>query len=977
MTDQTTNLQQSDAKPHLIIRPPDLAGLEKYGGFGNAADICETAVIVSAPYQKLEKGQKGRVYIYNRTGNDQLKTPTPFTPPWKDEDKMGGGFGDVVAISDKIALVSAPYHNTTAGLGAGIVFVYEKDSSGNWAYSNEIRIPRHMDIDHFDCYFGASIAVSGDTIVIGGENRKSGQSFVAIYEKQANHDWAKPVILFQPDQVPVTRFGEKIALNQETLLVRANEKNSSDPASVFMFKRTAPLQWEAQLTFKPTTLASTYLNASDGDWDEFGTQLVIDGETIAVSGVKDEQTYIFIYSSLKQQLLALPAFDGYAPGTIDGLALQGDHLLISASYINSASNSIRVVLVYKRRLNNEWHKQSVLTPQWDSDATGGDVLNLFGGTVAVYNGTMVISENGGPDDDKETGLVYLFKEKDGDWLETMQPVGGRGNKQSKTRYTFDTSGAWNGRLQNLLNIVKTSQASAKKMVDDHQKVAMRLEDWYELTQINTLHVLLTNLLNFGDERVRHIFRLVHHFQEEIESFKKKYKAAAEGEPLFFYEEIYHKDPAVPFERLGLKKAVATFKLRNTLNNLSQDLEIMQRALDQRQRAPDGSMTIQGSALLNADVLATHAMKLARGALMDNRYTRIITYFSQVTKVRVLPYDPDVILIGLPFASVPTRQTQFTGDQSQVPWDFLAIPHEIGHFLFRNGTLKINNNQRATIAQQLVPFKAQIAEEQQAFESGVQGSRPTNWLVNWMEELFCDIYGCIVAGPIYVLGLQDILSDGEPEDLIKDSGHHPIPAIRPFIASQILKAIQDVSIEMRVHGAKPVFYNVVPKLLDENWKAKLVEWDILTPEQDTNDMALSVLSAIVEHDHEEHENHQYDSEHYEFVTTNFETVFNLSMRYVWQMLSDLVDIFYIPDWTETLWSNDVKFDLSELEDKFTQGISKPIESFDKQPNHYVGRYQDNYHEDEKFPPNKRVPENLLDQYLRLWANKGPEGGIHGG
>ena len=69
-------------------------------------------------------------------------------------------------------------------------------------------------------------------------------------------------------------------------------------------------------------------------------------------------------------------------------------------------------------------------------------------------------------------------------------------------------------------------------------------------------------------------------------------------------------------------------------------------------------------------------------------------------------------------------------------------------------------------------------------------------------------------------------------------------------------------------------------------------------------------------------------------------------------------------TKELLRRELEIRKHELEEKLAKGTQMPIEPFDKQPNNYAGEFVSEYDSQD---------EHLLDDYLRLWAHEGPEGG----
>jgi hypothetical protein len=61
-------------------------------------------------------------------------------------------------------------------------------------------------------------------------------------------------------------------------------------------------------------------------------------------------------------------------------------------------------------------------------------------------------------------------------------------------------------------------------------------------------------------------------------------------------------------------------------------------------------------------------------------------------------------------------------------------------------------------------------------------------MGWLEEVFADVYGALIAGPVLALDFQELVYDNS--NLDEDDGDHPVGAIRPFIYTDTLERIQD-------------------------------------------------------------------------------------------------------------------------------------------------------------------------------------------
>jgi hypothetical protein len=196
----------------------------------------------------------------------------------------------------------------------------------------------------------------------------------------------------------------------------------------------------------------------------------------------------------------------------------------------------------------------------------------------------------------------------------------------------------------------------------------------------------------------------------------------------------------------------------TLQQISYDLEAIQWAVEQRLNGDQDT----NDALAIGDRLAREALALGQANFSNLGQVAVVTYFQKFAEIRVIPYA-SVALIGLPITCIPDDN----GDR--VARDFLATPHEIGHYVYWHA--KIGSDKDARPLYQHLINKAAAREVTVARE--------------WLEEIFADVYGCLVAGPIIAQSFQDLQMRVRQKNFYKDDGEHPTPYIRPDIYTKVL------------------------------------------------------------------------------------------------------------------------------------------------------------------------------------------------
>lgn len=199
-----------------------------------------------------------------------------------------------------------------------------------------------------------------------------------------------------------------------------------------------------------------------------------------------------------------------------------------------------------------------------------------------------------------------------------------------------------------------------------------------------------------------------------------------------------------------------------LNQVGYDLEVVQRAVEQRL---SGSAAMSQT-LKETDRLAWLALKPAVDAGLLPADTTVVTYFQKSPVSRVVPYAP-VALIGVPYSSMLVTR------------DHLAIPHEVGHYVFWHARLPETGEHLHRVLQR------QTFEELKHFVT-IESPEFPQWCDTWLEELFADVYGALIAGPVMALNFQDLSLHQPCAEFITSDDDHPVPVLRPDIYLKVLQ-----------------------------------------------------------------------------------------------------------------------------------------------------------------------------------------------
>src|SRR5262249_37362839 len=139
----------------------------------------------------------------------------------------GDQFGYSVAVSGDTAIIGAAVKNSNTG--AAYVFTR---SGATWAEQQELTASDGAANDKF----GYSVAVSGDTAVIGapGNNSAAGAAYVFT---RSGTTWTEQPKLTASDGAALDNFGASVAVSGDAAIVGASEKNA-ETGGAYIFTRS-------------------------------------------------------------------------------------------------------------------------------------------------------------------------------------------------------------------------------------------------------------------------------------------------------------------------------------------------------------------------------------------------------------------------------------------------------------------------------------------------------------------------------------------------------------------------------------------------------------------------------------------------------------------------------------------------------------------------------------------------------------------
>ena len=309
--------------PQAYLKAPNAEGDDNFGravslsgdtlAVGALKEDSNQTTITNGPSASTDNSaaDAGAVYVFTRSGSTWTQQAYLKAP----NAESGDFFGAAIAISDDTIVVgankeasnqttitngaSASTDNSAADAGAAYVFTR---SGSTWSQQAYLKAPNAESGD----FFGSSVTISGNTIVVGASGESSNQTTVtngptasadnsaadagaAYVFTRSGSTWTQQAYLKAPNAESNDSFGRAVSLSGNTLVVGASSEDSnqtsitngprasadnsaSDAGAAYVFTRSGST-WTQQAYLKAP-------NAESGDL--FGWTVTVNGKTIVV-----------------------------------------------------------------------------------------------------------------------------------------------------------------------------------------------------------------------------------------------------------------------------------------------------------------------------------------------------------------------------------------------------------------------------------------------------------------------------------------------------------------------------------------------------------------------------------------------------------------------------------------------------------------------------------------------------------------------
>ena len=189
--------------------------------------------------------------------------------------QAGNNLGQSVAMRGNLLAVGSPYDDI-GGADSGIVNLYNATTGGHLYGLNNPNPSR-------ESYFGWSIAVSGDRVVVGApeDDTGSNDTGIAYVYDLASPTPAEPVLVIEnPNPAHNDTFGWSVAIDGDLVVIGVPEGDSGqlDAGCAYVFDLSSAT---------PTVPALKFDNPNAGG-ENFGVSVAISGSRVVVGAAPDD-----------------------------------------------------------------------------------------------------------------------------------------------------------------------------------------------------------------------------------------------------------------------------------------------------------------------------------------------------------------------------------------------------------------------------------------------------------------------------------------------------------------------------------------------------------------------------------------------------------------------------------------------------------------------------------------------------------------
>jgi hypothetical protein len=371
--------------------------------FGFAVAVDGDTIVVGAKFDDVAAVDQGSAYVYVKPIAGWATTSGYTAKLTASDGATLDYFGTSVAISGDTIVVGANEANVGAA-DQGAAYIFVRPVAG-WATTSIFNAKLTAFDGAFQDRFGQSVAIDGDTVVVGAPYDDGG-----FVDQGSAYVYRRPGVVWVSTSNPDAKltalngasqdfFGVSVAINADTIVVGAVWRDfgvSTNQGTAYVYVRPGP-------TWSSTSFFTAQLTAADGaanDW--FGYRVAANGDTIVIgapgptppNGTKAGKAYVYVrpapgWATTSAYTARLTASDGATNDRFGfSVSLDGNTVVVGAPYKVVNANSDQGAAYAFARPAGGWGTASpVETKMLASD---GETASSFGVYTDVSGDTVVV-----------------------------------------------------------------------------------------------------------------------------------------------------------------------------------------------------------------------------------------------------------------------------------------------------------------------------------------------------------------------------------------------------------------------------------------------------------------------------------------------------------------------------------------------------------------------------------------------------------
>ncbi|MBC7796563.1 MAG: hypothetical protein H7Z37_06805 [Pyrinomonadaceae bacterium] len=328
-------------------------------------------------------------------------------------------FSQSIAISGDTAVVGAIFADDTFN-NQGVAYVFARQNGG-WTQQAKLVASDPND----SAAFGISVAISGETAVVGCQFCDSVQSVndnvgaVYVYTRSGT-TWAQQAKIVEANGAGGNQFGLSVGISFDTIAVGTRFQNSAPfKDRAYIFTRSGS-NWTQQAILQPSDNVT---------FDQLGRSIAIDGNTVVIGCFfcdvvipnNDNVGAAYVFkrtgTTWTQQAKLLPDTFNGSDGFGHSVSICSDTIVVGAIFKDAdiTTNDNQGAAYVFTRSANTWTQQQKLV------ASDPDGFDQFGSGVGISGNTIVVGSQFAPiGANSNQGAAYIYTRNGSVWTQQQK-----------------------------------------------------------------------------------------------------------------------------------------------------------------------------------------------------------------------------------------------------------------------------------------------------------------------------------------------------------------------------------------------------------------------------------------------------------------------------------------------------------------------------------------------------------------------------